>query len=167
MHRCTENHAPTRTEIDAAGQVYTLTQVQSMKAEGKVGTLNGFFHASSNIHLVRRAYADTAGWIGKPCKESITTAGGQTKVWDMMMFSVPLVKNDGSRVCLLATAMDQSTQQLDDINVNEAAEMFGVSTWQITRPTYQHPGGSHLPHCQGQAKQPQATEVKVRLRLTA
>ena len=64
--------------------------VQRVEVKGEAKQLVAFFDAGSNIHLIRKAFMDKAGWKGTPVKQSITTAGGGTKVWNSMEFWVPL-----------------------------------------------------------------------------
>ena len=67
----------------------------------------------------------------------MTTAGGSTKEWDTALYSIPLMKNDGTEVRLLATAVDQITNELARVDVTAAATMFGCRASELLRPSGQ------------------------------
>ena len=129
--------APNPEELRAANETFALTPVQRIAAKGNVQQLTAFFDAGSNIHLVRRAFAEEAGWVGTPVRQSITTTGGVTKDWDTTLYSVPLVRSDGTEVRLLATALDQITEEMARVDVAAAAAMFGCRASEISRPSGQ------------------------------
>ena len=101
-----------------------MTSVQRIAVKGEVKQLVAFFDSGSNIHLVRKQFAEEAGWRGMPVSQPITTAGGDTKVWNSMEYWVPLIRSDGSEVKVLAFTMEQITEELLPVDVMRAAEMF-------------------------------------------
>ena len=64
--------APTRKEIQAANEVFTLTNIQRITGRGKAKQLVAFCDPGSYIHLVRRALAEEAGWRGTLVRQPIT-----------------------------------------------------------------------------------------------
>ena len=148
----TDVRPPTQKEIYEAGDMFTLTPMQRIAGKRRSKQLVAFFDAGSNIHLVRRKYADKAGWKGKPIQQLITTAGGVTREWDTMQYSIPLVKSDGTEVRLLATALEQITEELVEVKVDYAAQMFGCAAQDIDRPAghvdllIRDPSRGNFPH---------------------
>ena len=55
-------------------------------------------------------------------------------MWDTMLYSVPLLKNDGTEVRLLVMALDCITGPLVPMDIRAAAKMFGIGVWEIMRP---------------------------------
>ena len=99
--------------------------IQRVTVRGEAKQLVAFFYSGSNIHLVRKRFAEEAGWRGMAVQQPIMTAGGEAKVWDSMEYWIPLIRNDGSEISVLALAMDQITEELVGVDVTKAAQMFG------------------------------------------
>ena len=129
--------APTPGEVRDANEAFALVPVQEVAVKGNGPLIKVFFDAGSNIHLVRREYTERAGWVGTPVRQAMTMAGGSTKEWDTALYSIPLVKNNGTEVRLLATAVDQVTKELARVDVTAAATMFGCRASELLRPSGQ------------------------------
>ena len=114
---------PTKQEVEEADRVFALIPVQQIVVKSnKHKVLQAFFDSGSNIHLVRRAFAEEASWPATPIQGTIITTGGQSTDRDTKLYAVPLIKSDGTEVRLLATALDQITHPLDRIDVRAAAK---------------------------------------------
>ena len=95
---------------------------------------NIFFDDSSSLCLVRKGFSVALGLVGRPCMQTIITAGGESKDWDTMVYSVPLIKINGDQVNVLATALERITTPLMHVDMGVAARTFAVNKQLIARP---------------------------------
>ena len=79
-----------------AQHMYAITPVQRVDTfGGNVWRANMFFNDGSGICLVRKGFAVALGLVGRPCVQTIITAGGVSRDWDTMVYIVPLIKTNG------------------------------------------------------------------------
>ena len=63
------------------------------------------------------------------------TAGGTCKNWNTKMYSIPLLKNDGQVVWVVAMGMGKITEELKFIDHLPAVDLFpAIESWRLRRP---------------------------------
>ena len=101
--------APTYKEVREADQSYTLIPVQRVNTplqnKGFMSIVT-FFYAGSNISIVQTGWAERAGLKGLPISRQVHVAGGHSKEWKTKLYQVPILKNDGRLVRVLALGME-------------------------------------------------------------
>ena len=90
-----------------AQHMYAITPVQRVDTfGGNVRSTNVFFDDGSSLCLVKKGFPVALGLVGRPSVQSNVTAGGESKDWDTMVYSVPLIKINGEQVNILTTTLE-------------------------------------------------------------
>ena len=50
-----------------------------------------FFDNGSNVYMVKKDYAESAGLVGQPVQQLLQITGGKVETWDAKVYYVPLV----------------------------------------------------------------------------
>ena len=130
--------APTYKEVREADQSYMLIPVQRVNTplqnEGSTSIVT-FFDAGLNISIVRTDWAERAGLNGLPISRRVHVAGGHSKEWKTKLYQVPILKNDGKLVRVLALGMETITEDLEAVNITPAARLFSrIAKSKLRRP---------------------------------
>ena len=116
---------PTIGEIEAADSIVALLQLQYIPVESKtIKQASTFYDPSSNVNLVRRQFAEEAGWKGRPVLQTLQTTGGQIKAWQTEAYHVPLVDREGAVHSMLAFSIDMITAPMDYVDMRPALKLF-------------------------------------------
>ena len=95
-----------------------------------------FFDNGSNIHLIRKEFAEKLGLEGKPCTQLVQTSNREPEQWNTKAYWVSIVDRKGRKHLVFAYEVDQITAPLERVNIKPALEAFpGVREEEILRPT--------------------------------
>ena len=85
-------------EADSRAGPNTLMQMLYVDFHGpKPGTGVAFFDNGSNIHLIRKEFAEKLGLKGKPCVQLVQTSNRDPEEWNTKAYWVLLVDKEGKK----------------------------------------------------------------------
>ena len=94
-------------EADSRAGPNTLMQMMYVDFHGpNPGSGVAFFDNGSNIHLIRREFAEKLGLKGKPCTQLVQTSNRQPEVWNTKAYWVLVVDRKGERHKVFAFEVD-------------------------------------------------------------
>ena len=130
---------PTNNEIGAAeSDDLALLQVQwvDVEAEGENKGLV-FWDSGSNVNLVRRKFAERAGWPGTQVVQHLQTTGRASEAWETTAYWIPLVNKKKEVTKVLAFEMEEITAPLSYVDVTSLLPLFtgtDLNIFEIRRP---------------------------------
>ena len=83
-----------------------------------------FWDLGSNVNLVTRQFAESAGWKGRTVTQRLQTTGNAAEEWHTTAYWVPLVDRDGEEHVILAFQIDSITAPLGYVNVEAALNIL-------------------------------------------
>ena len=83
-----------------------------------------FFDNGSNIHLIRKEFAEKLGLEGKPCTQLVQTSNREPEQWNTKAYWVSIVDRKGRKHLVFAYEVDQITAPLERVNIKPALEAF-------------------------------------------
>ena len=127
--------APTTKDSKLENSQVTLYQMERiMLAEGFGGTVLTMYDTGANVNIVVTKVAESLGLQGRPVTQTITTAGGERTVHTTKQYWLPLRKRSGEVHKVLCLGMDRITEDVEMVDVSEAAKLFGVDAVDVYRP---------------------------------
>ena len=138
VDRLGELLAPSSRDVEVSESLLTLLQVQTLQVRVQGGRGQGvaFWNAGSNVHLVRRKFAEEAGWPGTETVLSLQTTRGRPQDWSTKVYPAKLIDKKGDEHELLMYSMDSITADLEKVDMGPAVVLFDnkVVEEQIRRP---------------------------------
>ena len=130
-----QGSAPSRLEVEEVEGVHAIIPVQRVDVNLEVKSIVAFFDSGSNINIVRTGWAKSAGLQGFPVVRMVYTTGGKGTEWKTMLYKIPLMKNNGDIVNVIAMGLDQVTEDMQKINHEPAGKLFPmIDSDKLTRP---------------------------------
>ena len=113
-------------------------QVQWLECVGNVNQALAFWDTGSNVNLVRKQFAEMAGWKGLPVFQQLQTTWRGGEDWHITAYWVTLVDRQDTEHNLLFFEIDTITADMAPVDVTSVLGLFGGAVSEIShfrRPT--------------------------------
>ena len=126
---------PEQLQVESQDPLFPV-EVVDCKLEAR--TLVVFYDSGAIPNMVREEWVQDAGLHGVPITKTIETAGGGTKKWLSHTYSIPLLKQLGEVLRVIAMGVDKITGELEHVDHHPIASLFlSVDPWKLIRPSGQ------------------------------